>query len=298
MFLTIGNWRSVVSGLSALAVLGVREIDVESGLEECLRLSLINRHELSDGHYCYSTPELAHLFAKRKLDGDPDRLVILEDIDLLRQFGQMKPADIAGKNIDEFISRFMSQSADEASKTPDMRVRLEAMMAKVSELWPKGWLYLAGYRELTGAKPEDISYALRRAVEEMPYDKDVLLRRAKFAEQQHDKALYISSMVSAVEADPGNAALVTEVAFQLVRYIEDQRIPPAKRGVYLASVRNHMQKIAHKLDATALSRLAWLFLLEDNESDAWKYANQGLAKEPENRHCLKLTEKLRFAQHA
>ena len=60
-------------------------------------------------------------------------------------------------------------------------------------------------------------------------------------------------------------------------------IPKARRGVYLASVRPHMERVAHKLDATGLSRLAWLFLLEENVRKGREYANQGCAIDPTNR---------------
>jgi hypothetical protein len=45
------------------------------------------------------------------------------------------------------------------------------------------------------------------------------------------------------------------------------------------------------LDATGLSRLAWLFLLEDNQDKAHEYASLGLTKEPDNRHCLRIIER-------
>jgi hypothetical protein len=54
----------------------------------------------------------------------------------------------------------------------------------------------------------------------------------------------------------------------------------------------HMQRIAHKLDAFGLSRLAWLFLLEENVAKAREYANKGCAIDTTNRHCLKILERL------
>ena len=53
VFLTVANWRSAVSELSLFVVLGLRDLDVEEGIEECIRLSLLTRHYLADGSYCY-----------------------------------------------------------------------------------------------------------------------------------------------------------------------------------------------------------------------------------------------------
>ncbi len=97
-----------------------------------------------------------------------------------------------------------------------------------------------------------------------------------------------------MDADPRDVELVREVAYQLCRYVNSliNEIPKARRGVYVASVRSHMQNVASKLDATGLSRLAWLFLLEDNVSKAREYANKGCAIDTTNRHCLKILERL------
>jgi len=53
-----------------------------------------------------------------------------------------------------------------------------------------------------------------------------------------------------------------------------------------------MEKIADQLDATGLSRLAWLFLLEGDERSGRVYAEMGLKKQPENEHCKRLLERL------
>jgi hypothetical protein len=53
-----------------------------------------------------------------------------------------------------------------------------------------------------------------------------------------------------------------------------------------------MEKVSATLDATGLSRLAWLFLLEENVEKARKYADLGCAKDSMNRYCLAILERL------
>jgi hypothetical protein len=139
-----------------------------------------------------------------------------------------------------------------------------------------------------------VEYAFRRAVEEMPFEKEVWLERAKYARVVNDETMRITSLVSAVDADPADVTLVSEVAFQLCKYINDRKadIPRARRGIYLASVRSHMQRLADQLDATGLSRLAWLFLLEDDKDNAWQYASLGYAKDESNEYCENIIYKL------
>jgi hypothetical protein len=162
-------------------------------------------------------------------------------------------------------------------------------------VWPRAWLELAAFRRGHGGKPEDISYAYRRAVEELPFDKDVWLARADYAGESNDEKTRIASLISAVDADPKNVELVRQVAFDLCKYVDSHRaeIPKTRRGIYLASVRAHMERLSDSLDATGLSRLAWLFLFEDDQENALKYATAGNKKDDRNPHCLKILEKLR-----
>jgi hypothetical protein len=296
VFLTVANWRSVVSELVLLVVLGLRELDVEAGLDECVRLSLLTCQEMSDGHQCYFSPELAHLFAKKKLKGDPDCLAINEDIAILQQFGSLRVEEIGMTHRDNQVRQFVNHCRQKAQLTDAAGIqRMDKMLVRVAELWPKAWLDVASFRqEFCEGDTEEIAHALRRAVEERPYDKEVWLRRAEYAAKTLDKATRIASLISAVEAEPTDVELIREVAYELCVYINQHKleIPQVRRGVYLASVRSHMQQLADQLDATGLSRLAWLFLLEGDTESAWKYANSGLAKDATNSHCSKIVELL------
>lgn len=295
VFLAVANWRSVISELALLVVLGARDLDVESGIDECVNLSLITRQELPDSQYCYFTPELARIFAKKKLEGDPDRLAINEDLVILRQFGPLTIDQIGSTNIDRLVKEFVDRSREKAKKmNADERQATDQLLVRIAEMWSNTWLDVASFRREHCFGNEEVAYALRRAVEERPYDKDVWLERANHAGSMADDATRIASLVSAVEADPKNVELVRDVAIQLCQYVDAHKadIPQVRRGVYLASVRSHMEKIATELDATGLSRLAWLFLLEGDTKNAWQYANRGLAKDPTNTHCTRIVERL------
>lgn len=294
-FLCVANWRSVVSELILLVVLGQRELDAEAGLDECVRLALLMRYELKDESFCYGAPELARLFAKKKLDGDPDRLLVHEDLELLREFGPLRAKDAPSTPLGSLIDRFLARCIAEASNLePDKQTHLDSVVSNIAELWPAAWPKVAHFRRAINSQAKDVGYALRRAVEEQPFSKDAWLARADFARHQGDEATFIAAILSAVDADPSDVQLVRNTAFDLCKYVVDHKleIEKARRGVYLASLRNHMERIAGELDATGLSRLAWLFLLEEDQEGAWKYANRGLAADATNGHCLSLVERL------
>ena len=277
-----------------IVVLGVRGIDALAGLEECRRLSLVYLMNLPDSENFYSVPHLARGFANKKLQGDPDRLVIQQDLSTLQKFGVVSSLPAGADTEARLIAQFINECFGEIGKGSEAVARVDKLLEGLANSWSPGWQKLADFRRRSGADREAVGYALRRAVEEEPFSKYAWLNRATFAEQGGDEGVQIASLVSAVDADPNDVELVREVAFQLCRYVNTHiaEITKARRGVYLASVRSHMQRLAPKLDATGLSRLAWLFLLEDNVTTAREYANKGCAIDPTNSHCLKILERL------
>jgi hypothetical protein len=57
-----------------------------------------------------------------------------------------------------------------------------------------------------------------------------------------------------------------------------------------------MERIANQLDATGLSRLAWLFMLEGNEIKGNEYARKGFEKDPTNEYCRKFLGRISKAE--
>jgi hypothetical protein len=296
LFLLLSASKLRVSELALIIVLAQRGIDVQAAVQECSRLALIGLEPLPDGKPAYAAPQLARLFARRKLEGDPDRLLLQEDAGLLARFGALGSSATTHLPEDQQVHRFVKWCHDEGASATGERVQyLEDVLLSTAEVWPRAWLELAAFRRGHGGKPEDISYAYRRAVEELPFDKDVWLARADYAGESNDEKTRIASLISAVDADPKNVELVRQVAFDLCKYVDSHRaeIPKTRRGIYLASVRAHMERLSDSLDATGLSRLAWLFLFEDDQENALKYATAGNKKDDRNPHCLKILEKLR-----
>lgn len=294
-FLCVSNWRSVVPELAIFVVLGLRGLDADKGIEECLRLSLLDRHDLLDGMPGYNAPELARLFGKKKLDGDPDRLLIREDLELLQLFGPLQLGRVVSVDAQTLVQRLTEELiAQGASSDASQTQRLDEIITSVAELYPSAWLDVVRFRKAIDADSDRIDEAFRRACEEVPYNKDVWVARAEFAKSQRNEVTEIASLVSAVDADPTDVQFIREAAGRLCQYVDSHKweIPVARRGVYVASVRSHMERVAGQLDATGLSRLAWLFLLEENKNGAWKYATMGCEKDATNSHCLKILERL------
>jgi hypothetical protein len=296
VFLTVACWRSLVSELALLVVLGQRGVDVEAGLEECLRLSLLESRAFLDDQPAYTAPQVARVFARKKLEGDPDRLVIEQDLAVLQKFGVVSTAQAVQTPQREVLLRFLDAAlANVGASDPSELDRLDGILENLAELWPEGWLPLARFRKKRDAQADAIDYALRRAVEEVPSNKEAMLERATLARNTGDENTYISNRLLAVEADPSDKYLLREVAFDVAKYINEHSddIPLARRSIYVATLRDHMTRLAPDLDATGLSRLAWLYLLENNKDRAWYYASLGLERDGDNKHCYGIIQRLR-----
>lgn len=289
-FLIISNWRSAVAATCLYAV-GLRSgKDIDGGIEQCLRLSLINELESVDGQPCYEAPEMARIFGKRKLLSDPDRPMIQRDLDIVRSFGVIEKGAKHTPVTSALMSYYQKALKKAGTETLEEAGQTDDILRRIAEHWPEGWRYLARYRMKAGRGREAVEYAARRAVEASPNDVEIWKERAEYARQFGDQETEMACWVSAVEAQPSNVSLVCDVANRLNNFIGS--IPKERRSYYLASVRARMERLAHKLDATGRSRLAWLYLHEENTKKAKEHVEAGLKIDANNTHCLRLYERL------
>ncbi|MBC7821961.1 MAG: hypothetical protein IAG10_34170, partial [Planctomycetaceae bacterium] len=152
IFLTVGGLQSVVSELALLVVLGQHDLDVEAGIDECVRLSLLDELELADGSPCFHAPQLARLFAQKKLDGDPDRLLVHEDLQSIREFGLVPRRQRLGNQQDDAVKSFIGYCLSRPTNSAyDSDNRVRKMLENLAELWPSAWLSLYEYLERHGA---------------------------------------------------------------------------------------------------------------------------------------------------
>jgi hypothetical protein len=242
VFLIAANWRSAVPELAVLVIGGQRELDVENGIEECLRLSLLEMHYMRDGQPCLSAPELARIFGRKKLDSDPDRLAIQEDLQTIKRFGVLPLRDTRRFGQNDLVEEFLRGAMKEAEgKDAGEISRLGDLLASVAELYPPAWGAVARFRVRFGPDPESVEQALRRYVEERPSEKEAWVLRAEYAKQVGDDQTMIASLVSAVDAAPADVDLVREAAYQICRFIDARKGEiPRTRRVYVAGVRNYI----------------------------------------------------------
>lgn len=125
-----------MSEVALIVVLGQRGLDVEAGIEECKRLSMILPNTMMNHQPCYSAPQLARVFGSKKLQGDADRLVIQEDIETLRRFGVVDKARLEQQTQDGLILNFVNWCMKEALGKDALTIsRLDKVLQSVANLF-------------------------------------------------------------------------------------------------------------------------------------------------------------------
>ncbi len=294
VFLLVANWKANVFELGLIVILGVRGIDAVSGIEECKRLSLIQEIGNDGDVRLYTVPVLARSFANKKLQGDPDRLIIQQDLSIIQKSGFQSSSLPPKDQTESFVKKFILICNHEAKTNPGSINKYDQLLEVLAQSWPLGWLNLADFRTQFSLGIEKIQYALRRSVEENPHNKNAWVARYKYANKIGDTDLEIASLVGAVESSPTDISFLSDVADRLSVIMDNNKdiIRSAQRGMYLSTVRLYLERVANRLDPTGLSRLAWLFLYEENKEKALHYAKLGLEKDPNNIHCAKIVKRL------
>lgn len=293
-FLTVGNWKAIIPEVSLIATLGKRGFDVLEALDECSQLALIERGELKDGQPCFWAPQLARIFAQRKLTGATDALTIRGDLQELRKFGVISiggPRPGYEEIMGEY-SRYCLSQAREAS--PERRDSIAGMLERCAEYWPQAWLTLVEFRALSGASRELVLTTTQRAVEALPESKRAWEMRLRHAQSMRSDEIAVTAQIELANLDPADHAQLEKTATAVIKYVTDHKgeIPLSRRDSYVHSVRDHMTRQADSLRPNALRSLAWLYLIDGNDNRAWEFATLGKRRNSKHKGCNAILQRL------
>lgn len=306
-FLAIATLNYIVPEVALQAVFLSRDIlDPEDALEECAKLSLVSLQILGADCKFYSAPELAKVFAKKKLDAAPDQFSVREIVEDIHKFGVYKsetvPNDFAPIEVAEAYSRWAR--ANIPKHKTDMILEADRLLACTAEYEPLAWVTLAEFRKVLYAsesKEEAIDDAYRRAYEADPSNGTVAMKRAMNAYYTSGDILKtLTFLINAIKASPDKPAISSEAAVIALKHVKDSNIRFDKRHIYIREIRQAMTLQASQdlLSAQQLSRLAWLILNDETcgegptrETLASKYVEKGLQLEPDNRECNSLLKR-------
>jgi NB-ARC domain len=307
VFLLLCTWRSVVPAVAVEAVVmrnAEERIDVRAALDELKRLSFLE--ELAtDSHseLSVSVPLAAMTFGHGKLNASPIKAVIEADSDLLQDFGTIRKGGTASDVLSR-VSHLIRALAKRVTSGGDTLEGLRPMLEFVASRVPASWPEVARLYLEEGKEAEIIwaKEALRRYLESGDYTVPRSTVWRKLAELSHSTGDIQGEVQSLAELanDPGlSVDDLSDLADNINRVFANTKkagavlFQPVERRHLLGRLIAEMEAVRHDLNATDLSRLAWLHMHIGNDSRALELAEMGLLLDSENDYCLKLVQRLR-----
>jgi hypothetical protein len=305
IFLTLSGWRSLVPQLAVEAVLlryGSAYGDPGTGVDELVRMSLVERTLAGDQAAFLETPLAATLFGRRKLAVSPNRAVIEADIRFLQDIGATAASGLKD-GIRPRVVQFFRKSARRIGARSATLDELRPVLEFLAHGYPPAWMLLSELEEELGANPGESRAAeyVRRYLETQPptTEAGVAWQRLVFLYRNaHDVIAGCSAFLKAAEITEPPLFEVSNMANWLNNAPEAKtNVDFVDRGAVFKPLASLMESRLAEASATDLSRLAWLHLHAGDARRALEIAEFGLARDPANPHCQRLVAKLTDGQN-
>lgn len=301
IFLALSGWQSLVPQLAVEAVSLWRtsgDSDPEKAIDELIRMSLVDRTRAQDGNEFLGVPLTAALFGRRKLEVSPQRELIEGDIRFLQDVGATSSTGLK-EGIRPKILALFKKVAKRISEGNGNFEEVRPMLEFMARSYAPAWLLLADLqREFDGsAGLEKSAEYIRRFLELRPEADEARTAWERLIAIYRATRNVIggsSAFLRAAEISDPPIDQISSIAHWLnsERDIID-KMDVIERGALFKPLARLMEIHLPEATATDLSRLAWLHLHAGDDRRAREVAEIGLKRDPENRYCQSLLEKLR-----
>lgn len=298
IFLTLAGWKSIIPEMAVEAVLirpGNEKIDVRGAIQELVSSSLVDEIVSSTDEYFLSVPLAAQVFGQKKLQANPYRGSIAEDIKLLQQFGAAQKHDV-GRGVEARLNTLFRNIATLVASGERTLDECLPTIEYVARKMPQAWLYLADLCEERLPDPNDyVRNCLSRYLERDGRNDTRAWRRLAdsfcAAGMVHEE---INALVGLSKADLAPTFLISNAVNRVNGLLHTSKysLDAGDRRQLVQELADVMVNRASECSATDLSRLAWLYLSLQNLPKAEELVSLGLSKEADNSHCQKLKTRL------
>ena len=305
IFLTLGGWHSLVPQIAVEAVLlrhGDEGVDPELGINQLVRMALVERTKAIDGTDFLEVPTTAALFARRKLEVSPHYILIKDDIKFLQDIGATGKSDLRRGSYPKIRALFRKTARRISEGSVDSE-KMRPVFELIARSYPQAWLFLSELEEEITDQSENNRAAeyVRRYLESQP--------SATEAEAAWNRLIMLYRSADDVLGGCGaflKAAAITDPPLdelsKMANWLNNTpevriRMDVVERSALFKPLAMLMEAYLAEATATDLSRLAWLHLHYANDRRALEVANMGLERDPENTYCQRLTARLNDATH-
>lgn len=295
VFLTLCNWRSVVSRLALEAALlrpANERMDVNAAVDELERSSMVETVKSpSDGEDFLRVPLAAAVFGRRKLAVSALRSAVEADTELLMLFGASKSSDVERglePRIRQMTQAIMGRLGDDDATEEGIGV-----LSYVARSYTPGWLALAKVHLAKGDLGA-AEIAIGQYLERTPGDVAAWRDLAEVRRAQGDALGEIHARIELAEAADAVYADASHVA-NLVNSLlakRELRLDDDEKRVLATRIRRLLEADVASASATDLSRLAWLCIHLQDRDAARIYTKAGLDRQPTNDYCQALAKRL------
>ena len=300
VFLTLCNWRSSVPALALEAVLMRPEneaMDVQLALEELVDSSFVEEiRDEATGESEVSVPLVARLFGLPKLEVSAWRASIQSDTSFLDLLGARI---ISGKP--EFggrIRQFFNSVASELSRGSKTFDEVRPVLEYLTTRYPYASVLLA---ELIAEQDLDdseerhyLKYVEKPDEARMPAWR-IWQRIAMIRERHDDLSGVLDALAQVCRRSNTPAVELSNTANKINRILRSNSVDDLSRDakrILIREVVDALQECHDELDATDLSRLAWLQVHLGERGDARETVEKGLEIDPNNTYCRRLEASL------
>lgn len=244
-----------------------------------------------DGSIFVSVPLAAALFGRRKLVTSIWRLTVEEDVRILHSLGttslkQMR-AGLAPR-VEQLVksARHRVRDGEDASAELDI-------LRFIAEEFPAGWIAIARLQREAGDLAE-ATLSVNRVLEKHPADAQAWRELVALLRQRNEHWAELNASVQMVLNAELNVGEVSEIVGRANWIMSEyaSEIGFDERRIVVRSLREEFERRTAEMEATDLSKLAWLCIYDQDEDAARNWAAEGIHRDAANDHCRNLLEKL------
>lgn len=297
LYMLLGKINKPIVSHALKAILEVNGRKFEDALEqlEYYSLATMSSH---DTHRSVSLTQMAYAHSRAYSIAHPDEIHL---DDLARKIrGWSAPRAYMTP-----VFSFFRNLLDEIEHLPlSERKTVISIAEHASQDYPELALQVALEKSRLSYPVHETRGSFRNAARLSYEDERVWIEWSLFERKEGNSYQSLVTAIRAIESGYSDPLFSSNTAAELADYLSNNKdsIPSERRGSFLVSVRNDMQKHRENglLSATDLSRLGWLYLLQASPHDqaliaiANQLAQEGLTIEPNNQYCMSLHERTSY----
>ena len=294
LYMLLGKIAKPVVTHALKAVLEVNGRKFESALEqlEFYSLATMSPH---DPHRSLALTQMAYAHSKSYSIAHPDEMHIEDLAKKIRHWS-------APRAYMTPVFSFFRNLLDDIQHLPlSERKTVVSIAEHASQDYAELGLEVALEKSKLDYPVHETRESFRNAAR-LSYDDERVWIEWSIFERSHGNVYQsLVTAIRAIESGYSDPRFSSDTAAALADYLSNNKdsVPSHRRGSFLVSVRDDMRKHRDNnlLNATDLSRLGWLYLLQASPHDlalivaANQMAQEGLELEPSNQYCLNLYER-------